>query len=222
MKLKQTPTQLLVLATAILAACGTTDRDWKLAKEANTAPGYADFLAKHPRGAHVDQARAAIEELDWSSTKAKNVIADYNRYLLTYPAGRHAIEAEAAVGAIEAVTYVPLNLPCGARVANMGFTFFGTPSGELVDFECQDKQGKTVKIKLQSKQFDDGKIQTEDFGVIRIRRPTANEVAAGQGGNALSFLYEITASDLKKLRTFLGLSADADQSSPQHPKPAKE
>ncbi len=211
---RQSPTRLLVLTTALLASllasCGKTESDWKQAKDANTAPGYAGFLAKHPQGSHVDEARAAIDDLDWNSAKTKNTVADYNKYLLTYSAGRHAVEAKAAIEAIEAVTYVPLDLPCGARVANMGFTFFGTPSGELVSFECQDKEGKTVKLKLKSKQFTDGKIETEDFGVI---------VMGHTNGTAAS--YEILESRIKKLRPLLGFGA-APPPSAQPAAPAKK
>jgi hypothetical protein len=205
----------LLLATTVLAGCGTTERDWKLAKDANTASGYVDFLAKHPHGSHVDEARAAIEELDWNSAKTKNKIDDYNRYLLTHSAGKHAFEAKAAIEAIDAVTYVPLDLPCGARITNMAYTFFGTPSGELMDFECLDKDGKIHSIELNSKEFKDGKIETKDFGIIRMRRPTMNEVAAGRGGNALSVVYEMTTTQVKKLRPLLGFSGNAAQASAQ-------
>ena len=164
----------------------------------NTTSGYADFLAKHPQGAHADEARASIEELDWNSVKTKNTTADYNKYLQTYSAGKHAAEAKAAIGAIEAVTYIPLALPCGARVANMGFTFFGTPSGDLVGFECRDKNGKTVNIKLKSKKFTDGKIETADFGVIVMKN--TNGTSAG---------YEILQSQIKSLQALLGSGANA-------------
>lgn len=106
MNLRQTPAKLLVLAMTLLVGCGTTERDWKQAKEANTASGYADFLGKHPQGSHVDEARAAIEEIDWNSAKAKNSTAAYNKYLATYSAGRHAAEAKAAIKALQTAKVV--------------------------------------------------------------------------------------------------------------------
>lgn len=234
MGLRQTRVKFVVLVTMLIAGCGTTERDWKQAKEANTASGYAEFLAKHPQGAHVDEARAAIDEIDWNLAKGKNTSADYQnylavhtagrhvvqakaaieaieedadwtsakaknkrtdfqKYLASHAAGRHAADAKAAIDAIEAMTYVALNLPCGARVANMGFTFFGTPSGELVGFECQEKGGKTVNIKLKSKTFTDGKIQTEEFGVIVMKNTNGTAAA-----------YEILQGQFKKLQARLG------------------
>ena len=198
MKPRKTATMLLVLTTALLAGCGTTEADWKLAKDANTASGYAEFLSKHPQGPHADEARAAIEELDWSSTRTKNTTADYNKYLQTHSGGKHAAEAKSAIEAIEAVTYVPLDLPCGARIDTMGFTFFGTPSGDLVGFECRDKDGKTVDIKLKSKKFTDGKIETADFGVILMKNT-----------NGTSASYEILQGQVKKLQALLRSGANA-------------
>jgi hypothetical protein len=74
-------------------------------------------------------------------------------------------------------------LSCGARVASMGFTFFGTPSGELDGFECLNEEGKTTSIKLKSKEFTDGKIETQDFGIIVMRRATMEEVAKGRSSS---------------------------------------
>jgi hypothetical protein len=189
---------MIVMALFVLSGCGTTGRDWKQAKDANTITAYTRFLAEHPSGAHVDEAKAAIDDLDWLSAKAKDTYADYDKYLTTYPAGRHAGEAKAALQAIEDATYTPLEASCGARVAEMESTFFGKPSGELVSFECETKQGKTVKLGLKSKKFQDGKIETQDFGII---------IMNGEGEG-----YEIQAGQMRKLQSFLGLDANGAQS----------
>ena len=199
MKIGRSTAYFLVLATTFLASCGTTERDWKAAKEANTASAYADFLAKHPQGSHVDEARAAIDDLDWNSAKIKNTSVDYNKYLLAYPAGQDTSEARAA---IEDLSYVPLNLPCGALVKSMASTFFGPASGELGGFECMDKDKKIVEIKLKSNKFSDGKIETEDFGVIVMK-----------SNGMLSAAYEILAGQRKKLQALLGYDANAAPSS---------
>jgi FKBP-type peptidyl-prolyl cis-trans isomerase FklB len=110
-------------------------------------------------------------------------------------------------------------LSCGARTANVGFTFFGTPSGELVGFECLDREGKTRSIALKSKELTDGKIETEGFGVILMKRTTLAEAAAGRPtGDALSFNYEMTESQIRKLKVFLGIGpGNAAQSSTPPP-----
>jgi hypothetical protein len=192
MRIRKVAVNLAILSVISTAGCGTTERDWKRAKDANTASGYTDFLTKHPKGTYANDARAAIEEIDWNSARAKNTAADYNKYIQTYSSGKHAAEAKAGIDAIEGATYIPLDLPCGARVSNMGFTFFGTPSGDLVGFECRDKKGETVNIKLKSKKFTDGKIETTDFGVILMKM------------NGMSAGYEILQSQMKKLQVVIG------------------
>jgi len=102
-------------------------------------------------------------------------------------------------------------LSCGARAARMGSTFFGKPSGELVSFECLDKEGKARIIPLKSKEVIDGKIETEDFGTILMRGTTLGEAATGRPitDPLLSPNYEMTGNQIKKLRAFLGTKASA-------------
>jgi parvulin-like peptidyl-prolyl isomerase len=57
---------ILLLTTVLLAGCRSAERDWKVAKNANSAAAYADFLARHPSGKHADEAAQALESLDWS------------------------------------------------------------------------------------------------------------------------------------------------------------
>jgi hypothetical protein len=177
MKLRRIPVNLLVLLTTVLAGCGTTERDWKQAKDANTASGYAGVVAKHPQGAHVDEARAAIEEIDWTSAKAKDTTADYNKYLGTYSAGRHAVEAKTAIEAIETVAHPPVR--CWAYYAEITYTFDGFPSGQLVSFHCgpRDGKGKPVRIELATTSLENGKVVTKKFGAIQMKM-----VGSGVGG----------------------------------------
>lgn len=86
-------------------------------------------------------------------------------------------------------------LTCGARVAEMGFTFSGAPSGTLTGFECLNKEGETISIDLKSKEFVDGKIETQNFGIIIMKQT-----------NGMAANYEMTASQITKLKTFLGFS----------------
>ena len=139
--------------------------------------------------------------MDWLSAKSKDTYADYDKYLMAYPAGKHAGEARVALQAIGDATYTPLEAPCGARVAEMEMTFFGKPSGELVSLDCENKQGRTVKLGLKSKKFQDGKIETQDFGVIIM------EQSNGAGAD-----YEIQAGQMRKLQSFLGFDANGAQS----------
>jgi hypothetical protein len=54
---------ILCIATLVLSGCTAVDKDWKAAQQINTEASYSDFLAKHPSGAHADEARSAIRAL---------------------------------------------------------------------------------------------------------------------------------------------------------------
>jgi hypothetical protein len=86
----------LFLTTILLVGCATTEGDWQQAKTANTVSAYANFLAKHPHGSHVDDANAAMENLDWTTARGLNTAAAYKDFLAKHSQGSHADEAKAA------------------------------------------------------------------------------------------------------------------------------
>ena len=77
----------------------------------------------------------------------------------------------------------------------MEFSFGGAPTGELVSFECLDKNGNTVELELSSTKMIDGKIETKYFGTILFKSE-----------GAASGTYYMTDSQIKKLKEFLGFS----------------
>jgi hypothetical protein len=50
-----------------LIGCDRTESDWKRARDSKTVPAYTDFIGKHSQRAHVDEAKAAVENLDWDA-----------------------------------------------------------------------------------------------------------------------------------------------------------
>jgi hypothetical protein len=78
---------LLVLITSFLVSCNRTESDWKQAKDANTLPAYMNFIAKHPSGPHVDEAKEATENLEWAAVARSGTADDffdfYNRHPTT-------------------------------------------------------------------------------------------------------------------------------------------
>lgn len=92
---------LLILGFALiaLAGCDRTESDWGKAKQANSSSAYRDFLAKHPQGAHVDEANRCIDDLDWKEALAKDTIEAYEAYLAAHAQGTHAAEATGALAA---------------------------------------------------------------------------------------------------------------------------
>ena len=84
---------LLILAVG----CDRTERDWKQVKEANTASAYTDFLAKHPTGLHVDEAKSSIDGIDWTAATTDNTFDAYGLYLAHHPDGKHVADAKAGI-----------------------------------------------------------------------------------------------------------------------------
>jgi hypothetical protein len=52
-----------VIVGLLLVGCNSVERDWETAKRTGTSAAYTAFLAKHPQGAHTEDAKAAIEDL---------------------------------------------------------------------------------------------------------------------------------------------------------------
>jgi len=88
---------LLVLG---VTGCDRTEGDWTKAKQTNSVSALRDFLAKHPQGPHVDDARSRIDGLDWKDALAKNTIAAYEAYLTANAQGAHAAEATTSLTAL--------------------------------------------------------------------------------------------------------------------------
>jgi hypothetical protein len=79
-----------------------------------------------------------------------------------------------------------------AYVADMGFTFDGTPSGTLTKFGLIDSQGNFHDLELESNEFKDGEIKTKLLGIVR-----ATTVGA------TSMTYSMTETQIEKARAYL-------------------
>lgn len=82
---------LTVLAFTLIG-CNRAEKDWTEAKQANTIPAYEKFLANHPQGVHVEEAKNSIDALDWKDAEVKGTIDAYEGYLRVHPGGIHAVE----------------------------------------------------------------------------------------------------------------------------------
>jgi hypothetical protein len=87
MKLRRMSASVLIMTTILLMGCDRTESDWKQAKDANTVAAYANFIAKHPQGPHVDEANAATESLEWNAAEGSGspdaFLDFYNRHPAT-------------------------------------------------------------------------------------------------------------------------------------------
>lgn len=67
---------------------------WRKAEEANTAPGYEEYLSNHPAGAHADAAHSALETIEWEEAISRESEAALRVFLAKYPESAHAAEAQ--------------------------------------------------------------------------------------------------------------------------------
>jgi len=149
MNLPQTAVSFPVWAIVLLTGCSTTESDWKHAREANTVSSYANFLRAHPQGPHVEDARAAIQDVDWESARAKHTLADYEGYLLRYKGGKHALEARQAVEAIYDAFFDPDKSLSAQTIKVTGLVEFTAPDSRigLVDL----KTGRAVPSRPEAR-----------------------------------------------------------------------
>jgi len=88
---------ILVLLSAGLIACTSTENDWQEAAAANTVEAYQEFLDHHAHDAHADEARSRIKSLEdrqaWTQAQNTNTIQSLEQYLKSEPTGTHAQQA---------------------------------------------------------------------------------------------------------------------------------
>lgn len=80
----------------------------------------------------------------------------------------------------------------GAYVDKMAFSFGGAPSGTLTRFGLVDSDGNFYELELETKEFGNGEIKTKLLGIVHA-----------QSSGATSMGYALTASQIKKARTYL-------------------
>jgi hypothetical protein len=74
---------------------------WARASAQDSAAAYRDYLLRLPKGAHVADARARLEEATWIACKQGGTPAPCQQYLKQYPEGTHAQEAQAVLDEAE-------------------------------------------------------------------------------------------------------------------------
>ncbi len=143
----------LIAAAAILAACSTSESDWKKAQAANTAVAYQDFLTQHPNDAHAQEARDHIQKFDdeqaWADAQKANTADSYQQYLQKEANGAHAEEAHTQLTAL-------------ARAADWKTAQVANTEQALQDFLQKYSQGPEAdeaRAQLQ-------KLQSEGYRIV--------------------------------------------------------
>jgi outer membrane protein assembly factor BamD (BamD/ComL family) len=98
------PVVFITLA-AMLAACSSSESDWKKADTQNTIAAYQDFLQQHPNDSHAPQASQRIQSLQddqaWADAQKANTTDSLQAYLTKYPSGTHATDAKTLIAGLE-------------------------------------------------------------------------------------------------------------------------
>lgn len=81
----------------LLAGCSRTQRDWRVAQQADTAQAYTVFVQRHPDSELAGVARQRIaqlsEQMAWQQAARLNTVASYRDYLARYPSGTWSQDA---------------------------------------------------------------------------------------------------------------------------------
>jgi outer membrane protein assembly factor BamD (BamD/ComL family) len=89
----------------MLAACSSSESDWKKADAQNTVAAYQDFLQQHPNDQHASQASQRIQALQddqaWADAQKANTSDSLQQYLQKYPSGTHAEDAKTLMAGLE-------------------------------------------------------------------------------------------------------------------------
>ena len=122
--MKRSTLACLVLSS-LLAACNSIQKDWDQANAAGTVAAYQQFLQRHPKDAHAEEARARIRSLEdaqaWSTAQSANTTEAYQQYLQSEPSGAHAQEARDKLTALDEAAAWKLAQSDGSASALQGF-----------------------------------------------------------------------------------------------------
>ena len=166
-EVRTTGERFLVLLVALtLIACNTTEKDWERASRRNSAPGYAEFLAKHPHGAHADTARAELAA--WDEASAVAPIFDADKPLEDW--GGKAIVVTGVIGPDSRagrMLIVPVNpwnaAPAIEAKSGAGRAIVSVPNGELLIYP--DSLGSELNTKMSEKLVHVEGVLTGTFGL---------------------------------------------------------
>ncbi len=93
----------------LLAACGspaTEEGDWQSARQANTVEAYKEYIAAHPDGEYVKQAKRKIKTVRraeaWARASDRGTAGAMRKFLEKYPQGPEADLARAKLAELEA------------------------------------------------------------------------------------------------------------------------
>jgi outer membrane protein assembly factor BamD (BamD/ComL family) len=113
------------LLAALLAACGSVQKDWDRANATGTVAAYQEFMQHHPSDAHAQEARSRIGALEdaqaWGAAQMADTAEAYQQYLQSQPSGAHVQEARDKIVALEEAAAWKLAQADGSAAALQGF-----------------------------------------------------------------------------------------------------
>lgn len=211
MKLGRNSVNIMIFSTVLFAGCGTADRDWKRAQNANTAVAYAHFLADHPQGAHVNEARTAIENLDWDEAyDSRQSPAGYLAFYRAHPESSRIRIGQATIASeVNLQLRSHYNLPFAATSE-----LLITVGGAKVDMNAEDacKMGIVTcevafngPLAVKTKPARAGKILWETARGSIVAVEFAEQ---GSGVSSEAIHYAALSGDVEKAKALLKANPD--------------
>lgn len=140
---------VLIVLGGFLTGCDRTESDWLKARQANTIQAYNEFLAKHPEGQRVKEAKSAIEELDWANARQANTEESYRAFLDQRKESRFAPEALEQLASLRFDPVIKTKSLVAYR--EYAHEFVGTAPGKQMQ-DLLDKIGKALELLEQTQQ----------------------------------------------------------------------
>jgi hypothetical protein len=115
----------VVLASAWLVACSSSQQDWTQATTQNTVAAYQTYLSKHPAAEHAGDARDRMSKLEdeqaWSQADSANTVVAYQGYLQQQANGAHVAAAHDKLAIAERKAAWDAAQSAGTVAAYQGF-----------------------------------------------------------------------------------------------------
>ena len=98
-------TAVFLITAVLVTGCDTREKDWDVAREADSIAAYEKFLDQHPEGEYAATARERIAELRvqnaWDSARDADTIEAYRAFVDEYPDSEYAAQASARIVEME-------------------------------------------------------------------------------------------------------------------------
>ena len=169
------PVFLLALS-ALLAACNSSEADWKKADSQNTTTAFQSFLSQHPNDSHAPQAQARLQALAddqaWADAQKSGTPDGFQQYLAKYPNGLHAADAQTQVATLNRIAAWKVAQAANTMPALQDFLQKYTEGPEVDQARAQLEKLKADSYRVQLATFHSQKDAEKSLPALQSRTGT--------------------------------------------------